>query len=466
MIAILNTSRVCKWADVLGDIPWPLLPVASRPLIDYWLEACTMQEIEKVQVVLGENAKQIEDFVGAGDTWGVKVEYAFARNGETAEDYLHSASVHWENGLFYIGAPFFMRRRQAFRPDVFSELKACRYSNEEGPVFLYGKNGEEVRALLDHEVPRSRGLERIHIHPYDMPDLSAYFELNMKIVGAELSRYVSSGVSGGDGSSIGYNVRTPPSCQLQAPLIIGSDCRFGMMTTVGPNVVIANHVIIDAHTELNDCLILSDTYIGRNLEIREKIVSGNRVIDPSDGTMVEIDDSWVVAQNRPEMRTEDILRYIVLWFVAVGLVFLLTIPFLLIYPILRVTRVACFRRQVFHDPRTGYISLPVFMKLKNVKSISYRLFRGLCLDRFPWLLLVLRGKLFLCGQPPMRHPADDEIVKQLEHYYPGVFCYQDYNRDSDRLVDSLWYAHIRSFYEDLKILIKALVSRFLTIGRQ
>jgi hypothetical protein len=65
----------------------------------------------------------------------------------------------------------------------------------------------------------------------------------------------------------------------------------------------------------------------------------------------------------------------------------------------------------------------------------------------------------------MRHPEDDELIKQLPHYYPGVFCYQDYNKDSDRLVDSLWYAHIRSLYEDVKILIKALVSRFLRAGR-
>jgi hypothetical protein len=74
--------------------------------------------------------------------------------------------------------------------------------------------------------------------------------------------------------------------------------------------------------------------------------------------------------------------------------------------------------------------------------------------------------MFLAGQPPMRHPEDDEIIKQLPNYYPGVFCYQDYNQDSDRLVDSLWYAHIRSMYEDVKILIKALVSRFLTAGRK
>ncbi|HEY5621866.1 MAG TPA: sugar transferase, partial [Pontiella sp.] len=267
-------------------------------------------------------------------------------------------------------------------------------------------------------------------------------------------------------SSIGYNVRTPPSSHLQAPILVGDDCRFGIMSTVGPNAVVANHVIVDAYSELAECLILNDTYIGRNLEIRNKIVSGNRVIDPSDGTVMEIEDSWMIARNRPALRSEDVARYTLLWFVALGLAMLQLLPFCILFPLVLASRIAHFSAITVHDPHEGYISLPVLKKLRNRKSVLYRLFRAFSLDRFPWLLLVLRGRLFLCGQPPMRHPQDDELIKQLPHYYPGAFCYQDYNRDSDRLTDSLWYAHIRSLYEDIKILIKALTTRLLGAGRK
>ena len=95
----------------------------------------------------------------------------------------------------------------------------------------------------------------------------------------------------------------------------------------------------------------------------------------------------------------------------------------------------------------------------------YSLFRMGSLDRFPWLLLALRGRLFVCGQPPMRHPQDDEIIQQLRRYYPAVFSYADYCNDSDLLMDSLWYAHIRSLFEDVKILIKSLLHRFFRAGR-
>ncbi|MEA2067805.1 MAG: NDP-sugar synthase [Verrucomicrobiota bacterium] len=467
MIAVLNTSSACGWDDPFGDIPWPLLPVANRPLLDYWLEACTEQGICTVQLVLGgEDAKKIEDFVGNGDRWNVEVQYTFARPGEAATSYLKSISNLWKDGLFYIGSPFFMRRRQAFRPSGFLSLEACRHDLDGEIQFLFGSTGDQIEALLEGQPGSRLGLEQIHIHPYVIDSIARYFDLNMKMVVGEFSRYVTAGFSGKDGSSIGYNVRTPPSSHLQAPIMVGDDCRFGSMTTVGSNAVVGNHVIVDAYSELVNCLVLDDTYIGRNLEIRNKIVAGNRMIDPRDGTMIQIDDSWLIARNRPDMRTEDLVRYVILWLMALGLALVQLVPFCLLYPWLRLSRIARLSMQQFHDPRTGYINLRVFTKLENRKSVAYRLFRGLSLDRFPWLLLVLRGRLFLCGQPPMRHPEDDETIKQLPHYYPGVFCYQDYNKDSDRLVDSLWYAHIRSFYEDVKILIKALLTRFLGAGRQ
>ncbi|MDF7797927.1 NDP-sugar synthase [Pontiellaceae bacterium B1224] len=466
MIAVLNTSLTCKWAKQIGDTSWALLPVANRPLIDYWLETCTGMGIRSVHILLGEGAKEVEDYVRSGDRWNVVVEYVFSRSNETAVDYLKSISNYWKNGLLYFGGPFFMRRRQGFRPDGFKKLQTCCHKFGDVPYFIYGKNGEELSVLIGDCIERNRGLEEIHINPYVMGSIGDYFELNMKMVRAEFSRYVTAGFSGGDGSSLGYNVRTPPSSHLQAPILVGDDCRFGAMTTIGPNAVVANHVIIDAFSELTDCLILDDTYIGRNLEIRNKIVAGNRVIDPSDGTTIEITDSWLIAHNRQDMRTGDVVRYLILWCVALAIALVQVIPFCLLLPLIRISGTARFRKKQYHDPNTGNISLPVFIKQTDRKSVVYRVFRALSLDRFPRILLVLRGRMFLCGQPPMRHPEDDEIIKQLSHYYPGVFCYQDYNSDSDRLVDSLWYAHIRSLYEDLKILVKALVSRFLSAGRK
>ena len=466
MKAVFYTADALPWAEDLGDTPWPLLPVANRPLLDYWLETCAETGVGLVQVVLGEGAERVEKFAGTGSRWGVDIQYSFARADEQPLDYLRSTSDRWNDGLLYIGGAFFLRRRQAYKSASFKTLTACTHKSSDRILFLFGKNGGEVQAMLDGQMESVRGLEQIHIHPYTIDGIPAYFDLNMKMVAGESSRYLTAGFSDEDCSSIGYNVMTPPSVHLRPPLIIGNDCRFGAMSTVGPKAIVSDHVIVDSHTRISNCLIFPDTYIGQNLEIENKIVSGNRLVSAEDGTAVEIDDSWLVARNRPEMRTEDLVRYTILWFLALGVAIVQVIPFIILYPLVRLTHIGEYKREVFHDPRTGFVKLPVFRKTENRKSMVYRLFRAATLDRFPWILLALRGRLFVCGQPPMRHPADDEIVKQLRQYYPAVFSYADYSRDSDRLVDSLWYAHIRSLFEDVKILIKSLLYRFFRAGSQ
>jgi hypothetical protein len=465
MKAIFHVGMPHPWADAFGGMPWALLPVANRPLLDYWLETCAEQKIEEVQIILGDGAEQIEQFAGDGTQWGLRIQYGFARTGERPLEYLRQSHEHWEDGLLFLGGPVFLRRRQAFRATGYKTLKACRFNHAEETLFLFGKTADEVEALLAGDAGSPRGLEQIHIHPFPIESVAAYYDLNMKMVRGEFLRYVTAGYGMADGSSVGYNVLTPPSALLRAPIMVGNDCRMGTMSTIGPNVIIADHVIIDARSELSNCIILQDTYIGQNLEINRKIVFGKRLIDPDDGAVVELDDSWVVARNRPDMRTEDFIRYCILWSLALGVTLIQVIPFCILYPLVRITRIGAFRNELFHDPKTGYVSLPVFIKLENRRSVAYSLFRAATLDRFPWLLRALGGRLFVCGQPPMRHPQDDEIVTQLTHYYPAVFSYADYNKDNDRLSDALWYAHIRSLFEDVKILIKSLLHRFFRAGR-
>jgi len=465
MKAILHVGATHSWVDAFGGLPWALLPIANRPLLDYWLEACSEQGIDHVQIVMGDGAEQIEAFVGEGTQWGLQIQYGFTRPGETPLEYVRQTHEPSDEGLLFIGGPVFLRRRQAFLSAGFITLDACRFDHADDTFFLFGKTTKEVEALLEGAAGSARGLEQIHIHPFPLDSVAAFHDLNMKMVRGEFLRYLTTGYGMVDGSSVGYNVLTPPSALLRAPIMVGNDCRMGAMSTVGPNVVIADHVIVDARSELSNCIILQDTYIGQNLEIDHKIVSGKRLIDPADGTVVEIDDSWVVARTRPDLRTNDLIRYCVFWVLALGIAIMQFVPFCILYPLVRISRIGGFQRESFHDPKTGYLGLPVFRKLNPRKSVIYSLFRALALDRFPWLLFALWGRLFVCGQPPMRHPDDDEIITQLTYYYPAVFSYADYNKDSDRLVDSLWYVHARSLFEDTKILLKSLMYRLFRAGR-
>ena len=82
MIAVIDTSKSHAWAQRMGDTPWPLLPVANRPLLDYWLETCADAGALHVHLVLGDAANSAARLSGSADQGEVLIsEAAYAAAG-------------------------------------------------------------------------------------------------------------------------------------------------------------------------------------------------------------------------------------------------------------------------------------------------------------------------------------------------------------------------------------------------
>ena len=67
---------------------------------------------------------------------------------------------------------------------------------------------------------------------------------------------------------------------------------------VSGETIVGQDVWIDENTEIIHSIVLDHTYLGRNLFIENKIVSGNRVIDPEQNVFVELDDYFLAEDNR------------------------------------------------------------------------------------------------------------------------------------------------------------------------
>lgn len=475
MKAVLYTGGCKPWADVLGDRPWALLPVAGRPLLSYWLELCLDLGISDVQIILGRDAEYVEMFCGNGEKWGLSINYSFIRAEDDPQAYLSRDPQRWSDGLLYIGDAVFPRRRPDFTVDELRNLlRGCCVRHHEHPAFFASCSPECIRHFIRSgrcapdsdcvdpcggtgvcRTPNAAGLEMTFIR-----DVTHYYRLNMDIVNREMERYVSSGYSSGAGFSIGTNVITPPSVTLTPPLAVGNDCRLGALASIGPGAVISDHVLIDRQCEISDSIILSDTYVGRNLEIRGKIVAGNRIVDPEDGTWLDIEDPWLVAQTRPQNYLRDFLRAVFSWEFSLLLLVVQTLPFLILYGLIRLMGRGRFVRREIRGIGGRVIAAPRFVSSVKEPSLLLMAFCGMSLDRFPQLILVLRGHLWLCGQVPKK---PEENIKDDRRYFPAVFSYSDAFIEIDRQMDALYYAHTRSLAADLRILRHALFARLVEV---
>lgn len=465
MRAVFYTGSREPWAAVLGDCPWALLPVGCRPLLSYWLELCVDLEITDVQVILGQDAEHIELFCGNGEKWGLNINYSFIRPDDSPLNYLSRDPQRWNDGLFYMSGALFPRRQDGFSTERLRELLPGSCCTKEGsPVFFVSNDPQKIEGFIQaHRCDHSSCIspETVGLDVMPIGDVSQYYDLNMTIVRSEMDRYLSSGYSSSDGASIGYNVITPPSVSFHPPLVIGNDCRIGAICSIGPDVVVSDHVLIDRQCELSESIILSNTYVGRNLEIKGKIVSGNRIIDPEDGSHIDIEDPWLVAHTRSKNYIRDFLRTVFGWECALLLVIIQLVPFLLLYSIIRLRRLGTFVKKPVWGVNGQRIVTSYFVATDVVPSVLLMIFYGASLDRFPQLLSVLFGKLWLCGQVPKACGSDD--FTEGNRYFPAVFTYSDAFAEIDRQMDALYYAHTRSLAADLRILRHALFSRLVEV---
>ena len=470
MKAVLQTGGTPAWARDLGFETWALAPIAGRPLIEYWLELCDLLRITEVRLVLSDGAQAVETYAQDGARWGLKISYSFLDPDEDPDLFLQRSPELWTGGLFYLRAPLFPRRLNEQPLEKLNLVgthlhreggrTACLASSDAAFLSSFIAGGELALGAQD--------FNELGFLPEPVNSLHDYFELNLRMVRGECSRYVSPGYFFKDGASIGFNVVIPPAARLQPPLVIGNNTRLSALSQVGPDVVIGDRCIVDQQSELANCVILDGTYIGRNLEIRDKIVVGRRLIDPTDGTVADIEDPWLLSTVPGTMRPADIVRAAVGWVLALLLVVVQVVPFMLLGALLKITGSWRLVRGAFHATRQRRISM-LTCPLSNRLPLLARFFRGLGLDLFPALLRVLIGRLWLCGQEPLRVDFDDALRRELKEYFPAALTYATPRAEaSDTLikrVDALYYAHHRSPAEDTRILVRALFGRFAGLFR-
>ena len=466
MKAVFHTGLIQSWTASLGDIPWPLLPVGNRPFLEYWFEVCIDLGIKDVRLILGEGAEFVEAYAREGAPWGLSITYSFLKEGRSPDSFLRRSPNVWEDGLFYLCAPVFLYRLSdsgevpRFRGGTFV------HQGQDGAVNgLLSDNPEFLRTFIANPeaAPAASSFEMLKFRPSRINSVKEYFDLNMSVVGPEAKHYLRPGYSVKDDVSIGFNVILPPSVTITPPVAIGNNCRLGAMTSVGPLAVVGNHTIIDRQTELSECVILDGTYVGSGLEIRGKIVVGNRLIDPGSGVVAEIDDPLLVAPVRSVVQWGDVLRAVFGWLCAVLFVLSQAVPFAVLYPLVKVSRKGRFRKTSVHLGRGRVGPLFEFVPCPGRISGLANLFQALNLDLFPGFCRVLTGQIWLCGVKPVRSPEEDSLRRQVREYFPGVIVIdtdeRDYAEPGGHLAHALFYARFRSLFSDVRMVLTLIFSR-------
>ena len=276
MKALINCAKPeCAWPSrFFGSINPYMLPVLGKPLIEYYLDWCSLSGIQEVLVVAEEYDEDFADFVSNGSKWGLDATVS-ANSGDASDEETLKRNSNFADGGVSVMSGFFFPYydKTAHRSEVSEDPEKRIYTNAKGP--------------RKHDYCKCK--------PIELESLEKYYKLCMSLLSRGTRHLTINGYGSEPGVFMGMNIVVMPEAKLEPPFVIGNNVQIEAYTRIGPCVVVGDTCIVDRCTSVENSIVLGKTYIAQDLEIRGKILFGNKVIDPVSGDELEFRDNMFSA---------------------------------------------------------------------------------------------------------------------------------------------------------------------------
>ncbi|MDY0287619.1 MAG: NDP-sugar synthase [Sphaerochaeta sp.] len=432
------------------------LPLMGKPFLQHVLEYIERLGIREWDIYLSNSADKIEEFIGDGERWGVKLTYHLLKD---AGD----VSQRIERDAKLLGEEPFLLCNELFLP-----LLGVGDLSE--PQLFHTPEGEDTfwRVCTVSSLATELPIRKVDALRVD--GAGTYLESLKKVLTRKGEALIVFGKEMRDGIWVGAGTKIPVSSTLVAPLYLGSQVRIGEGTIIGPFAEIGNGCIIDDNTLVKGSSILAGSFLGRNLDVNGCIVNQNRILHAQLDTLYRATDEMLVTSVKS---SEDLVPTVPVPLLsrAVALVLgILTSPVLLL--LLVISRktvketVVLFPQQAapseVRTRRMRVIRTRVQTSGHVWKHFFWHLVPGL------WLVVARRARFF--GIPYKSVQEFNSISADWQELYlrsvPGIIAeadilYDEYPDDQMLFASEMFYSVMDSRSYNMRLLgsyLKRLVT--------
>ncbi len=434
-----------------------LLKIANKPVFEYFLDFCSLNGIEEIRFVSSHQNTEMEYYFGSGDKWGVNISYSIAKPGDSLKKVILKNNSFCKDAdiLVFNGYGFLHYDKNNFPKNLIADMKDSSKLID-GDTGIYFIRKEDLRSSFDNF--RSESSDSIRIT--EISNIKLYYDLNFYVLHEESSNYVLPGYNNEEFVFLGKNIIYPKSADLKKPIILGDNVQLKADTEVGPEAIIGNNVIIDNGAHVKNSIVYDLSYIGSELDIDNKIVYKDVLIDPDSGESMKISDAFLISGIQENMVNTFMQRFFdkVLAGILIGVLYM---PEAIIRMLIN-TKIIRQKSTKFYAKADG--SIERFLKTVFVEHTSgSKLFYRFLLDKYPLLFDVLTGKINLVGCRLVEAQNDVDTSDLLTDYRPGVFQYSEIfpsERDENQvMLDDMYYLTHKSLKTDISIVLKAMKNR-------
>ena len=454
MKCIINSSiDSSQWVEnYFPDISTYMLKILNKPLIEYYIDFCVLLGIKEIRIVSDLPNSELENFLSDGIQWGADISYSLSKPGDKIDQIIKKNSEFAsEEDLLLINKFIFINYDKNCK-DYSFEPQSNNISLTDG-----SDNGIYVlRQNNAYDYLKTDTLSKCSLSIKSINSISDYYSISMDLLNKSSSSYVIPGYSREADVFIGQNVEITKMSEVLKPVAIGNNVRLND-AHIGPSSVIGSNTLVDRKTTVEKSIVYDNTYIGSGLEIIGKVIIKKTIVDPASGETLEVPDKFIISGLHKS--TASIWGDKIFFWMMTLLLAILQCPFYYMMKYLSGAAPQSRKCRIYKD--TSEIENLIFFT-KGKDSFFKKMFFKLSLNKFPLLLKVLKGRIYLIGNTPLNEGDDLDILKDMSIYRPGAFTYNDmlHNETAEpfeRDINELYYSNNAGFILNLNILTKSLL---------
>lgn len=402
---LIDPGYLPSFEGLLDDFPLPMLPVGTKPLIHFWLDALEGLGIKDVLILVEHLPEKLREYIAGGD-WGLTVQLANIRHGQAFK----TQKVMVDN----LQAGHLLIANLNGLP----QLDSCIEEMQRGDIVTLG--GLDTWAVK-YAASIGRGCETLKYAATLIRSPKEYWRINMDLMSGQIKEKNPLGFEADKGVVIGSHCKIGADVRHFAPLILGHNTMVGSGSVIGANALIGEHCVLDEGCYVRNAVVIGRSYIGSQVSIENVVVSGNKAYRVDDGELLRVDDLKTLAKIDGPALVTTVERL-----VASVLLIVLTVPMCLLALFNRLRGRESLRNHTLYvesginsDGERRFNALSAFSL--DVSNVAWR--------KVPWLWLVVSKKIKLVGTSP-RESADFDYplwVTNAEEFVPGVINQADFN---------------------------------------
>jgi hypothetical protein len=458
---IIIREKDCDWLRKISPAAHPaMFPVCNKPILEYLVDFAILHGCKGIRVVLDEPEKDIETYFEQGQRWGIAMSYGNFREHETIDQILDKNSRFCEGEPVLILDGFFFIHYD--KEQKYGDLP----ENVESSLIVSCATGSVVFTGNRFEPGNfTAAADRVNFALSPLESLDDIHHITLQVVAAEQHHYVLPGYGANKGIILGRNVEIGRDVIINEPAAIGNNVRLLGDAVIGPFAVIGNNVIVDQGTHIEESVILDDSYLGRDLTFRQKVVKGNRIFSCRDREDLVIEDGFLVSSMQGK-RGLPLPYTLANGFIAFTLLALLGVPCLLLTVLAKLQNDWQWQEVKYYRNNSGE-TISVKKWVGNRNTLTSTLLSAFLLDRFPLLFMAMRGRIRLVGNSLLEVSRENELLlEDFQEYQPGVFGYSEAEHvlpeSLEANITERFFAAHRSFSQDCRMLLRILCTNLLS----